>query len=164
MRIFKVKALIVCFIFLLFAMACEENKVPDVAGFWQLYAMEKLNDNGVWEDWNGGMQGNLLYDGSGHVALHLATSNYQNFKTEFPNFSDSISLESLKHLTNSYYYMGRYELNRASQIVKHTRKSHSNPKDWGKTVERKYWFSGDTLIIVPVENANSGLRLKWLRE
>lgn len=142
----------------------KETPVKEpIQGLWSLVSMQVKDSAGHWSDWNGGMQGNLLYDGSGHMSLHLSTHDFHEFDSAYPNFTKDISLEALEHQTNTYFYMGVYTIDLERQIVQHTRISHSNPKDWGVTVERKFQFWGDTLVVEPVEATNANLRLKWLK-
>ncbi len=155
------------------AVGCTTNKkdlgdnqeTDKLTGLWILHSME-LQDSltGKWNDWNGGMQGYLLYDGTENMSLHLLTKDYEKMDLVFPNFTDTIPLEALQHLTNSYVYFAKYTLDEENAIVQHKRISHSNPKDWGKTVQRRYSFKGDTLVLRPVEETNAGLRLKWLQD
>ncbi len=153
---------------ILFLTSCEsvqqDEDNPNIVGLWSLEAMDIQDSAGNWHLWNGGMQGFLLYDNAGHGALHLLTKGYEDFDIAFNHFEDSIPLEALHHLNNSYVYIARYEIDEEEGIVKHERISHSNPGEWGEVVERKYWFSGDTLVLQPVEDENASLRLKWLRE
>ncbi len=149
---------------LLFACNKQSKPTDPIKGLWTLFSMEKKSDDGSWEDWNGGMQGYLLYDGTDNMALHLSTKDFHDYDNEYANFSDTISIEDLKHITNTYYYMGKYNYDYDEGLVTHQRISHSNPKDWGKKVERRFSFSGDTLIIVPVEESNSSLKLKWIQK
>ncbi len=109
------------------------------------------------------MEGLLHYGLDNTVSLHLTDKGYDNFAEKFPNFNDTISLKALKHLTGSYYYMGTYSINSVLSVVEHTYLSHSNPGEWGKKVKRRFSMIGDTLVIQPVEEANAGLKLKWLR-
>ncbi|MBT0608631.1 lipocalin-like domain-containing protein [Aequorivita echinoideorum] len=140
----------------------EKITKKDITGMWKLESM-KVRDTAtnIWKHYRGGMDGYLLYDGSGHVALHLYEKGYENTALEFANFSDAIPLESLKHLTKSYYYMGNYSV--SDSIVSHFKLSHSNPKEFGDTAERKFHFRGDTLVLEPVESQNANLQLKLLR-
>jgi hypothetical protein len=110
------------------------------------------------------MQGYLLYDDKENMALHLMTKDYQKFDLVFPNFTADIPEKALKHLTNSYVYFAKYSVDSENSIVEHKRISHTNPNEWGKVVQRRFSFSGDTLILAPVEESNSSLRLKWLRD
>jgi hypothetical protein len=149
--------------------ACSEHKTvheqPPIAGLWSLHAMEQKDSiSGHWNEWRGGMQGYVLYDADGHMALHLTKKGYQDFELAFPNFVDTIPLEALKHLTNSYVYLANYTLDTLNHIVEHARVSHSNPAEWNDVVERRYSFLGDTLVLAPVEEKNKSLRLKWLRQ
>lgn len=155
------------FLFVLAFIGCknvpDKKKPNSVTGLWSLVSMEVKDSLNNWSDWNGGMQGNLLYDGQGHMSLHLSTKDFHEFDSAYPNFTKEISLAALQHQTNTYYYMGVYKIDKVNQIVQHTRISHSNPKDWGVTVERRFEFWGDTLVIQPVEQANANLRLKWIQ-
>lgn len=157
--------LVLFFIILWLISGCDfkSSESPSVEGLWELQSMKvRGTETGTWSDYRGGMQGYLLYDGKRNMSIHLTDENYENTDLHFPNFNDSISLKALKHLTKSYYYIGEYELLNDS-TVQHTRISHSNPKDWGVIVQRHFSFSGDTLIIVPVESENRNLELRWLK-
>ena len=57
--------------------------------------------SGQWNEWRDGMQGYLLYGEQGHMSLHLMTKGYEKTDLRFPNFSDTISIEAMKHLTGS---------------------------------------------------------------
>ena len=148
-----------------FACGKDEPSKATITGLWKLESM-KVRDTptNTWSDYKGGMDGYLLYDGNGHVALHLYEKGYEKAGMEFPNFNDSIPLEALKYITKSYYYMGNYKVSEADSIVSHFKLSHSNPSEFGLTAERRFYFNGDTLVMQPVERKNSKLRLKWLKE
>lgn len=145
---------------------CTENKPKsnEIVGLWNLESM-KVRDTttNTWNHYRGGMDGYLLYDGNGHVSLHLYDKGYENFEIEFPNFNDSLPLEALKYITKSYFYMGNYTISEKDSIVSHFKLSHSNPSEFGLTAERRFYFSGDTLVMQPVEKKNSRLKLKWLK-
>ncbi|WP_313111056.1 lipocalin-like domain-containing protein [Aequorivita sediminis] len=149
-----------------FAISCENEKLssPSITGLWKLESMMvRDTTTNTWSHYRGGMDGYLLYDNKKHVALHLYDKGYENAGVEFPNFTDSISLEALKHITKSYYYMGNYKVSTADSIVSHYKLSHSNPSEFGLTAERRFYFVGDTLIMQPVERKNSRLKLQWLK-
>jgi hypothetical protein len=163
------KALFIVFIILLGFNSCntklsdqEPNEIP-IEGLWELYIMEVKDSLNHWQEWRKGMGGYLLYDSNNHVALHLFSKDYGTYKPHFPNFTDTIPIPALQHITNNYNYMGTYQLDLAKQIVTHKRLSHSNPRDWGLEVQRQFKFKGDTLVMQPVETENASLRLKWLR-
>ncbi|MDY7393855.1 lipocalin-like domain-containing protein [Aureibaculum sp. 2210JD6-5] len=143
----------------------EEIESNPFSGLWSLHIMEQQDSiTGVWNKWRNGMQGYILYDANDNMALHLTTKGYEKTELRFPNFNDTIPNEALKHLTNSYVYFAKYTIDEKEGIVEHARISHSNPGDWNKVVKRRFTFSGDTLILQPVEKSNSGLRLKWIKE
>lgn len=158
----KIKIILLTLLaFLLNGCDTESNKLT---GLWSLEIMENYNEETEnWEVWNGGMQGYILYDSDENMSLHLLTKDYEKTELRFPDFDDSIPLEALKHLTNSYVYFAKYSINSSDSIVTHKRISHSNPGEWGKIVERKFSFIGDTLVLEPLEKKTAGLRLKWVR-
>lgn len=152
---------------LVIILGCQNNKPEPqkLTALWKLESM-KVRDTATnsWSEYKGGMDGYLLYDESGHVALHLYEKGYEKAGVEFPNFNDTIPLEALKHITKSYYYMGNYKVSEKDSIVSHYKLSHSNPSEFGLTAERRFYFSGDTLVMQPVERKNSKLKLKWLKK
>jgi hypothetical protein len=147
--------------------SCQTTEIPSknekLKGLWSLYIMEKQDSAGKWTEWRDGMQGYVLYDGDGNMALHLTDKDYQKTDLHFPNFTDTISLEALKHLTKSYVYLAKYVLDDSASIVTHHRISHSNPQEWNGIVKRRVSFIGDTLVLAPVEKKNASLRLKWIK-
>ena len=143
----------------------KQTEVGKFKGLWSLHIMEQKDPgSSEWREWRNGMQGYILYDGVENMSVHLTTSGYENAALEFPNFNDTVSLEALKHLTKSYVYFAKYSVDEEKGTVEHARISHSNPAEWNDVVKRRYTFSGDTLILQPVEERNSGLRLKWLKD
>ena len=141
----------------------QKNK-NKFSGLWTLHIMEQQDSlTGNWNEWRNGMQGYILYDDLDNMAVHLTAKGYQNTNIQFPNFIDTIFIEALKHLTQSYVYFAKYTVFEEESIVQHARISHSNPGDWSLVVRRKYTFKGDTLILEPVEQQNSSLRLKWIK-
>lgn len=123
----------------------ENNKL---IGLWTLHIMEQKDTaTGIWNEWRDGMQGYLLYDDNNIMALHLTKKGYENTDLQFPDFTDTIPLEALKKLTQTYYYMAKYSVFEAEQIVEHARISLSNPGEWNKIVKRMYSFYGDTLFF-----------------
>ena len=97
------------------------------------------------------------------MSAHLTTVGYEDTDLRFPNFVDSISIEALKHLTNSYVYFAKYTVDEEKSVVEHARISHSNPGEWNVVVRRRFTFSGDTLTLQALEKETSGLRLKWIK-
>ena len=142
----------------------EEEAENPFSGLWSLHIMERQNpETGEWSEWRDGMQGYILYDDTDNMSVHLTKKGYQNTDLRFPNFVDTVSVEALKHLTGSYVYFAKYTVDEEEKVVQHARFSHSNPGDWNVVVRRRYTFSGDTLILAPLEDQNSGLRLKWIK-
>jgi hypothetical protein len=96
------------------------------------------------------------------MTLHLWQKGFKEYPTPYANFTTDLPLADLQNHTKSYYYIGEYAL-LSDSVIQHTRISHSNPKDWGETVQRKFIIRNDTLTITPVEEENANLKLTWLR-
>ena len=148
---------------------CNQESKKDqrnaFSGLWYLSVMEQQDSvTGDWNEWRNGMQGYILYDGIDNMAVHLTTKGYEKVDMRFPNFVDTIAQEALRHLTGSYVYFAKYTVDETQSVVEHARISHSNPAEWSAIVKRKYTFSGDTLILQPVESGNADLRLKWIKK
>lgn len=173
-------------IFILFSMpvllfACITKTITSgnarLAGMYKLYIAENTDSNGVWHEdpWTKGGTGYIVYDGLGHMAVHITRQGYNNFtwlpeeeslRSERLNQKlDSMSNEELKAavraFSSSYVYVGNYTIEDTIDVVKHHRISTSIHSTLGSTVRRAFAFSGDT-VILRVLNGNR--RLKWIKQ
>jgi hypothetical protein len=161
--------------------ACTDTSKPDrnrlLAGMYKLYIAENADSNGVWHEdpWTKGGTGYIVYDGIGHMAVHITRQGYNNYKWLSEEESlrdekinqklDSMPTEELKEavraFSSSYVYAGNYTVEDTIDVVKHHRISTSIHSPVGSTVRRGFTFSGDT-IILRVLNGNR--RLKWIKQ
>jgi hypothetical protein len=160
---------------------CSADKNADkrsrLAGMYKLYISENQDSAGNWHEdpWTIGGTGYIVYDGVGHMAVHITRKGYNDYKwlpeeqslrDEFINKKlDSMSTEELKEavraFASSYLYAGNYSIEDTVDVVKHERISTSIHSLRGSTVRRAFTFSGDT-IILRVLNGNR--RLKWIKQ
>jgi len=162
----KMKKTILPLFILSFIFACEQKQntpALPILGLWKLHVMEVKNDAGQWNEWRQGMGGYLLYEETGYMSLHLMPKSYPDTDLEFKNFTDTMQLDQLKYISQNYNYTGSYTVDLDSSIVSHTKLSHSNPNEWGEISRRKFSFINDTLFVVPTEEENARLRLKFLK-
>lgn len=171
-----------CSLFLLVLLsACADKSKPSrnalLAGMYKLYIAENADSNGVWHEdpWTKGGTGYIVYDGMGHMAVHITRQGYNDFKwlpeeeslrdEKINQKLDSMSTEELKAavraFSSSYVYVGNYSIEDTIDVVKHHRLSTSIHSPVGSTVRRGFTFSGDT-IILRVLNGNR--RLKWIKQ
>jgi len=163
MKFNKVLFLFIAGMFLGCDQVPDQKALNPFSGLWSLVAMEQMNpETGEWTQFKNGMQGYILYDDQGNMAIHLTTAGYENTDLRWPNFDDSISIEALRHLTGSYVYFAKYAVDEEQGIVEHARISHSNPGQWSDIVPRKYTISGDTLTLRPLDEEIPE-RLVWVR-
>jgi len=155
----------------------KPNRNEQLAGMYKLYIAENADSKGVWREdpWIKGGTGYIVYDGMGHMAVHITRQGYNDFtwlpeeeslRPERVNQKlDSMSTEELKAtvraFSSSYAYVGNYTIEDTIEVVKHHRISTSIHSPLGSTVRRAFAFSGDT-IILRVLNGNR--RLKWIKQ
>lgn len=161
--------------------ACSEpgpvDKRSQFSGMYKLYISENVDSNGVWQEdpWTKGGTGYIVYDGKGHMAVHITRKGYndyawlpeeQSLRDEFINQKlDSMSTEELKEavraFSSSYVYAGNYTIEDTADVIKHERLSTSIHSKRGSTVRRGFSFSGDTVILTVLDGNR---RLKWIRQ
>lgn len=151
-------------------LGCQQDDATKIIGLWKLLRFEVQDSSGNWEPyrWNDGGTGYLMYDGHGHVAIHISPKGYHRFQLPKEEASDSMSAAELRGVLDTlmlnYNYIARYAIDQDKKEITHLRISHSRPEDWGKTVVRKYQFVGpDTLLLFPVEGSKKR-KLTWLRD
>ncbi|HJN05599.1 MAG TPA: lipocalin-like domain-containing protein [Bacteroidales bacterium] len=163
------KLQIITFLFIsMLLIGCNQElrKTPTdkFSGLWKLVVIEQQDSiSGEWNEYRNGLQGYILYDDKDNMAVHLTSKGYQNTDIRFHDFIDTVSIEELKHRTQSYVYFAKYTVLEDENIVEHARISHSNPNLWNIKVQRLYEFKGDTLMLITLERKNSQLRVKWIK-
>jgi len=142
----------------------QNKEINKFSGLWKLHIIEQQDSiTKEWNEWRDGLQGYILYDEKENMAVHLTSKGYQNTDLVFKNLIDTVSIEELKYLTQSYVYFAKYTVNEEDKIIEHARISHSNPNEWNMVVKRRYEFIGDTLKLTTLENPDSPLRVTWVK-
>lgn len=161
--------------------ACSEKKITDkkslVAGMYKLYISENQDSTGTWHEdpWTKGGTGYIVYDGMGHMAVHITRQGYNDFKwlPEEESLRDEIVNQKLDSMTtdelkdavrafaSSYVYAGNYFIDDTADVINHHRISTSIHSPPGSTVRRAFEFSGDTIIL---RILNGNRRLKWIKQ
>ena len=152
--------------------ACDsKDEISDIdkfTGRWSLHIVEIRYDSAsAWvprQDHYKNRQGFIIYDGKGGMGVHHVTENYETYEFEGSGGRDSFTVNDLRHLADNFVYFGKYRVNDTLGIIEHHIESANYQDMWGTIAKRKYVFSGDTLILNPV-NANGypKNRLKWIR-
>ncbi len=59
----------------------KPNRNEQLAGMYKLYIAENADSNGVWREdpWTKGGTGYIVYDGMGHMAVHITRQGYNDF-------------------------------------------------------------------------------------
>ena len=154
---------------LLFSSCAEQEKTPleKLRGMWKLDRFEmkdSLNNNWVAEPSREGYSGYILYDGLGHVAVHLTPKGYKEYDVN--KQVDSLSHEELlgraRFYQSNYVYIANASVTDSTVI--HNRLSATSPKDWGIVVTRDLEIHNDTLILTTREKIGGiQLRVKWIK-
>ena len=136
-------------------------------GMWRLDKFEAFDSSSnTWADdttrigWNG----YILYDGQGHMGVHLTPKGYKDFDTN--KNIDSLNHDELVALTKFYksnfVYFSDYTL--TDSTIEHKRLSATEPQSWGKSLTRDFEFKQDTLILTAHEIiAGQKIRLRWVK-
>jgi uncharacterized lipoprotein NlpE involved in copper resistance len=165
--------LLVSACFLVVLVSCQLQKSTSqkpseqLKGMWKLDRFESLNEtNNQWgiDSSRIGYQGYILYDGKGHMAIHLTPGEYA--QTQNTNSIDSLSIlelkEKVKHYRSNYVYFATY--NATDSLVNHVKLSATESADVGKTSTRYYQIKKDTLVMITKEKVlGKKLRLKWIK-
>ena len=111
-----------------------------------------------------GWTGYILYDGQGHMGVHLIPKGYKNFDTN--KNLDSLQNDDLKELVKFYksnfVYFANYNI--SGTTIDHKRLTATEPGNWGTTLTRDFDFKGDTLILTAREKIRGQrIRLRWIK-
>lgn len=150
-----------------FSCSTSETANKRFHGMWRLDKFEIFDSlKGTWIDdtLRKGWSGFILYDGKGHMGVHLVPAGYKDFNTG--KNADSLNHDELKQLMGFYrsnfVYFSNYELKDTS--ILHHRLSATEPRNWGNTLIRDFHFNKDTLILAAHENIGANkLRLRWIK-
>src|SRR5688572_28108820 len=146
---------------------CMEHATTDankqLAGMYKLYSIEVQDSTGEYHhEWASDGTGYLIYDGLGHMAVHITPKSYREYKwvlseneTLYPekirSAMDSMPVDELKaalaEFVSNYVYVANYSVSDSTDIVVHDRLSHTIPASWNTTVKRRFIFHGDTLEL-----------------
>ena len=136
-------------------------------GMWRLDKYESFDslanrwtDDSTWM----GSSGYILYDGHGHMGVHLVPKGYRDFDTN--KNIDSLSHDDLKELVKFYksnfVYFANYNVK--GTTIEHNRLTATEPRNWETTLTRDFDFKGDTLILTAYEKiGGQKLRLRWIK-
>lgn len=157
-------------LFLLTAFACiskEPKNDSRFHGMWKLDIIESYDSiSGKWRHYETDQyhDGYILYDGKGHMGVHLTSKDYKDF--DVSENMDSMDMEGLKERLKFYQtnfvYFADYQTKES--VIDHIRLSATDPINWGTVLTRDFEFKNDTLILSARESINANrLRLRWVK-
>ena len=139
------------------AIGCSDKKTDNsiLAGMYKLSQIENFDTTTKqWREDDLGKDGDsyILYDGIGHMAVHITSKGYKDFtwlperqatgKEFLERYIDSMPSEqlrlALKEFTSSFVYTANYSVDNDSGIVTHNRLSSSVPSVWGTQAKRRF--------------------------
>ena len=153
------------------------SRDEQLAGMYKLYSIQVQDSAGEYQDeWASDGTGYIVYDGKGHMAVHITPKVYKEYKwvlseneSLYPEKikakMDSMSVDELKaaveEFASNYVYVANYSVSDSADIVVHNRLSHTIPSSWNTTVNRRFIFNGDTLEL---HNDVDKRRLIWIKQ
>jgi hypothetical protein len=161
--------------------ACAEktktSRNEQLAGMYKLSSIQVQDSAGAYHDeWASDGTGYIIYDGQGHMAVHITPRLYKDYKwvlseneSLYPEKikakMDSMTVDELKaaiaEFVSNYVYVANYTVADTADFVIHNRLSHTIPSSWNTTVKRRFIFHGDTLEL---HNDVDKRRLIWIRQ
>jgi hypothetical protein len=163
---------------ILFLSSCSEKKDKRelLTGMYKLVIAENMDSIGVWQEdpWTKGGTGYIVYDGRGHMAVHITREGYKEYnwlnrtdalmpekiETRINNMSVDELKAAVREFAGSYAYAANYTMEDTADVVVHHRLTASTPAEWGTVAPRAFSFSGDTVILKVLDGNR---RLKWLK-
>lgn len=150
--------------------SCSTKTLQDDNKFHGMWGLDKFESfDSLTNTWKAypplvGASGYIIYDGQGHMGVHLIPKEYKDFDTN--KSIDSLQHDELKELVNFYksnfVYFANYNLK--GTIIDHDRITATEPANWGTTLTRDFDFKGDTLILTAHEKiGGQQLRLRWIK-
>lgn len=136
-------------------------------GMWRLdkfEAYDSLSNRWTIDSTRVAWMGYILYDGQGHMGVHLIPGNYQDTDTNknLDSLQDNELKELVKFYKSNFVYFANYTI--TGQTIDHNRLTATEPNNWGTTLTRDYDFKGDTLILTARETiGGKKLRLRWIK-
>ena len=164
-----------------FIPACNDKSATTpnekLAGMYKLSSIEVQDSAGKYHhEWASDGTGYIIYDGQGHMAVHITPKAYKEYKwllseneTLYPEkikvAMDGMSNDELKaaltEFVSNYVYIAKYSVSDSAGEVVHNRLSHTIPSSWNTTVKRRFIFHGDTLEL---HNDADKRRLIWIKQ
>lgn len=154
----------------------KERQMAQFKGLWKMHSHEIQDDNGNWDihNWMNGGVGYVIYDGDGHMAVHITPKDYDKKKVNWKNELDSLESKKFRqefelfgknaNTLANYVYVSNCKI-LDGNIIEHQRVSHGNPERFNEIAQRKFEFKGDTLILSPLElEAQKQRRIKWIKQ
>ena len=146
-------------------------------GLWTMYSHEIQEENGSWEshNWMKDGTGYIIYDGEGHMAVHITPKGYSSKEINLGIERDSLvqinsapelelfSPSEKRYTPANYVYVANCRILDGS-IIEHARISHGDPMKFNEVVQREFEFVGDTLILSPLNlEGQHQRRIKWIK-
>ncbi len=110
---------------------------------YKLQSVEVQDSAGIYHhDPSSGGTGYIVYDGKGHMAVHIIPKEYEEYKWVLPENEslypekvkekmDSMSVDELKaalgEFVSNYVYVANYSVSDSANIIMHDRLSHTIP-------------------------------------
>lgn len=147
----------------------SKQTIDKFAGTYRLDKFESfdsISDKLSAYKWRGKDAGGFIqYDGKGHMSVNIFPSDYKDFNTT--KNIDSLDKESLKELARFYkpnfVYFADYKILNDS-MIRHIRRSTTEPQNIGDTVFRHFEFRKDTLLLKAMwKIENKTIRLRWIK-
>jgi len=150
---------------LITAVACKPSntKLDSFHGYWKMDSFWQSDSTKKWiqADWMKGGNGYILYDGLGHMSIHITPKKYSasslNDTTQKEKFLNKPEIYTLAN----YVYTGTYDV-LGKDSISHNRLSHGNPNYNLSASKKRFEIIDDSLYLYS-NVAGTKCKIKWIR-
>lgn len=134
------------------------SMIDEFVGAWRLVSFEERTPGGeILHPYGERPVGLLVYDESGQMSVQVMRKDRAPLSSE--SFKDAAPDELRSALDGFTAFFGRYEINEDARVIIHHVEGHVLPNSVGKSLKRRFEFSGNRLVLMPAENK----RVVWER-
>lgn len=124
-----------------------------IIGTWRLVYSVEIDEKGSkYYPFGDDAVGFIIYDQLGNMAVQICRKQRKNFQSTV--FTQAAEQELAQIPQDYLAYFGRYEIDLKNQLVRHFVEGALFPGYMGKTLDRKYHFIDNQMLLKPCDGTH----------